>query len=1024
PLLYETDANAVSTVSLLAQKEGYLELDPQSGIRAADWQNPGQAFLLQGAQPLLRYRRPVTETQAAALRELIQQLKAVQARYDGQDARLVPLKTQLMQKEAVIAEIVKNYEAEQQEQVFGTLRAPFKKGEAGWILPGKRALGTAASGTVLARFHSQNRLSVRLALPLNVWRHYDLMALNARVVLQGREAAARVVHQTLEPRLDGQLLLTLELLSRDPIFTWDARAQGPAAVQVRLELPPKKESVTYSSRFTPQEFTRSYAEMGERVRFPVNPTGALGRTQFVREEGEWVRSKERVGGIRPEDQALLKTVLALTESFQNQVTGYLAQLRQVRGPFAPAELTRFEQTLAQIKTLQGYQGIWDYEAPQTGILTGTLDAEAQAFHDRPVAEVLTPQIYLRHRIEKRIQVKPGDIVIVRRAASGEETLGIARQVKRELTDQSRGEDQSRFQEISIEVRNEPAFWLGDHEYGVEVFYAVQAETQTRLQEIYREREERLNQFYAETQGALFPAQPLEFVAPGVESDRQLLIHLLEKSGAAGTQEEARVFKGLAPELAQEQSGEIDPNLKLSSNPEINRILRESNGDQRRQWLSLFLQNPSLPVSDIEHLVFYGSSDVSQLSLDYLLRQRRIVDLMAVHAALYQKNPDLDKTKLARAHIVELLESDEDPLKRLVQLDHADAKRTLAETFLASLLIGEQAAFDADHAVAVRKVLASPFWRTYADKLSLAQALEKSAADPGLQSRGQKAATLVRNQVFADIALNIRWVQGEPQEHAKGAGAVQRYDTATWDQLQIAKHTDEQDRLRLQLPWVIVDDVPPEENFKGRINAELYEKALAVYRGFQTDAAAVKTPSLNVLDFEPGTGGFYSDHVFNRLDVLTRRNDYLQHLSLHALERLLEMGERPENVGYRERREQIVDRLVKDNSAQSRLILARALVKTQEPEVLQLLLTKDVSRLLIEDMPHLKETAAEAPGTLLLYQQALAKLSGRVEETEGQRRLALRVLLDTLSDFDLKDLAKGNHPIQKMLESAGIPEAVI
>ncbi|MBP9865518.1 MAG: hypothetical protein KBC91_03845, partial [Candidatus Omnitrophica bacterium] len=42
----------------------------------------------------------------------------------------------------------------------------------------------------------------------------------------------------------------------------------------------------------------------------------------------------------------------------------------------------------------------------------------------------------------------------------------------------------------------------------------------------------------------------------------------------------------------------------------------------------------------------------------------------------------------------------------------------------------------------------------------------------------------------------------------------------------------------------------------------------------------------------------------------------------------------------------------------------------------------------------------------------------------QRRLALRVLLDTLSDFDLKDLAKGNHPIQKMLESAGIPEAVI
>jgi hypothetical protein len=256
------------------------------------------------------------------------------------------------------------------------------------------------------------------------------------------------------------------------------------------------------------------------------------------------------------------------------------------------------------------------------------------------------------------------------------------------------------------------------------------------------------------------------------------------------------------------------------------------------------------------------------------------------------------------------------------------------------------------------------------------------------------------------------------------GAVQRYDTATWDKLQIEKYTDEQDRLRLQLPWVVTAEGTPEENFKDRINAVLYTKALAVYQGFKTDAASLKPAPFRLFNFEAQTGGVYSDHVFNRLDILTLRNDYLQHLSLHALERLLEMAERPENAGYRERREQIIDRLVKENTAQSRLILARTFIKTHEPEVLRLLLTKDAGRLFIEEIQHLKTNPAYAPGTLLLYQQALARLSGYEGENEGGRRLALRVILDTLSDFELKDLTRENHPIQTMLENAGVPKNII
>lgn len=151
---------------------------------------------------------------------------------------------------------------------------------------------------------------------------------------------------------------------------------------------------------------------------------------------------------------------------------------------------------------------------------------------------------------------------------------------------------------------------------------------------------------------------------------------------------------------------------------------------------------------------------------------------------------------------------------------------------------------------------------------------------------------------------------------------------------------------------------------------------------------------------------------------------------HALERFVEIAERPGNERYRERLEQVISRLIRENTPETRRLLARIFIKTQSPEVQQLLFSKDIFKHLIDETVRIRSAETEhGAGELLLFQQALIKLSSLSEKGEENpeitdRRLALRTLLDTLTDFELQDLLNGRHEMKRLLEEAGIPEKVI
>ncbi len=1057
PLLYSAGAEDI-TVSVISPKEGYLSLHPKSGIRTNEYQNPGKAFPLVGGEPLLHVERPVTQISAERQKVMAEYLKAVADRFQPLWERgVMSERERLFYKSAHVLTSVENYDSAQEADVYGTIRVPLATGEKGFLLPSERPLGTTNGTTnsdeslILGRVHSQHRLTMRVAVPLSVWNQYDLTKIKTTVLFGGQQREARVVHLTAEPRLDGTLILTLGLLSKEQIFGWDFANSKPVPVSLLLNLQPKEDSSLYSNHLSEYVQVSSYAQLDDRKTFPVNSTDAIGRASFNVEESSWVSPKQIVAGVGEKDRERLKALIQQSKEYSQEVKRMLeAYLRlYYKGAMnaAPPEVRKFSEDVNRLSLLPGKWNTLDYEAPQVGIIHNTFNSEGQAVLGQPVAEILTPQITIHQRIEKRIGVNIGDIVIVRRPASEEETLGIVRQVNRELTNKDRGEDQKNFQEISIELNNTPRLWFFSGEYGVQVIYvpadkngvkSQKAQEWLRGQYANLERE-RARIFSSANIQSLKPLYPMQFVTPASESDRLLLIKLLEAPLTSNeTGEENIAFQNLPKALANEQRGDKDPQFSNEGNLELRRILNESNGGQRREWMRLYLQNQNIPLHDLKNIILYGPTDTAQMSLDYLLRQRRIADLVMIHRDLFAKSPELDMTKLARAHIIELIETDEDPLKRLVQLEHGDLKRAAAQEFLVSLISSEDAAFDPDLAISVRKVLSSSFWRTYADKLQLARALENVSKGNPLEIRRKKAAFLIRNIVFGQIAQNVRWAHGEPQEHAKGVGAVQRFDgwvagwfsqPGVWDRLEIIEKSRMDDLEWLEhSPWVIAY-TDPRENFNGRIHQELYDKALDAYEAANADAENTAVRDITVLDFEPQTGSFHSDHVYKFLDPLTQRNDYLQTLSLHALERLLQMSERPENKNYRLRREQIVDRLVKENTPQSKLLLARTLIKTSDREILQLLFDKHVDGLLIDEMNHLNKVSETEPGLILLYQQALAKLaglksfSGSVDE-EGRRRLAIRVLLDTLTDFELKDLSEGRHQMEALLKSEGVNEEII
>ncbi len=1025
PLLYEPDANAIA-VPLLAQKEGYLEIAPETGIAPADWKNPGRAFRVRGETPLLHLSRPITEANAAGLRRMVDYLSGVYEHYQrvgAYDKHLTSMKDRLIDRAEFLLKKIENYQREQELDVFGEIRVPLAAGEMGWVLPGQRPLGTATADTVLARVHSERRLTVRMAVPAGAWRHYDFMKLSPVVLFRGHERPARVINLIIEPRLDGSIVLTMSLLAQEQIFDWDDKANRPAPVDVRLDMPRRSKPVSFSSAVPATLLVRSYAQFNQRGAFPVNSTGSMGRTDFSMPESGWVQANQMVAGIGRHDRERLEALANETEAFSGEVEQYLRQLQflveQRIAPRAPAEARKFGDDFVQIKTLLAQFSFMDYQAPRAGVLTQTLNAQGQPVEGRPVAQVLTPQITITQRIPKNDGINIGDAVVVRRSSTGEETLGIVRQVNRQLADESRGEDQTRFQEVLIETNNLPGLWFADNEYGVEVIYApsnITGSAQPWLKKCYDMREEAAQKLYRQPDLTRLPQLfPVRFIAPASADDLALLIHRLEDTAAAL---DMQALSATGMDLSF-----VAPEIRPTDTPEMRRLLTEANGAQRREWMTIFLQNRNISAGILERLTLDGQTDVAQMSLDYMLTQRRIVDLINLHRRLYEKDPSADMTLLARAHIIELIESGanalqtddgatEDPLRRLSQLAGNDPNRAAAQEFLVSILSANDAAFHPDTAVAVRRILDSAFWKTYADKLALARALD------GAEQKD--AAELVRRAVFAHMAGHIAWAHGQPQEEATHLGPIKRWDPEIWDRLNNMSESERQDVLYLAgSPWTLAD------NAGAMINSERRAKALHEFGVLAGDAAQQAAQPLTVLDFSPSK--MSADHIFGRLDALSRRNSYTQNVNLYARARFLLIAEENGNDSYLERREQIVTSLINNNTSVSRFLLARLVIKIDDAAFLKQLIDKDVDNILTQELMELTHGRDNDPGVTAIYQNALGKLAGAFPDSaaaEGRRRLALRATLESLTDFEVDAVADGKHELRRRLLSAGVPENVI
>jgi hypothetical protein len=466
----------------------------------------------------------------------------------------------------------------------------------------------------------------------------------------------------------------------------------------------------------------------------------------------------------------------------------------------------------------------------------------------------------------------------------------------------------------IEVNNVPGLWLADNEYDVEVLYApagAKPSAQPWLKQQYQERDKSLTRLYGQTDLASMPRLfPVRFVVPASTADKLLLIENLEKPVDSFDLNSAGAGLPDGPV--------VSPALSINDTPEIRRLLSESNGDQRRTWMRLFLQKHDIPMEEIQQLALNGQTDIAQMGLDYLLSQRRVVDLIVLHRSLYEKNPGSDMARLARQHALELIESGsnslqaddssiEDPMKRLMQLTDQDPHRAVAQEFLVSVLSMKNAATDPETALAVRRILQSDFWRTYADKLALARALENA---------GQKeAAALVRNAVFAHIAEHVGWKLGPPQEEASTSLTTKWLDTGLWVRLENMSASHAQDLNWLEnSPWVLSG------HFDDLLNPLLYGHARTEYEALTEESNALPAAPLTVLPLTHA--GVRADHEFGRLDALTQRNGYTQTLTLHALARFLTIAERLENIVYRERREQVLTQLINDNTPLARFLLAR------------------------------------------------------------------------------------------------------
>lgn len=1084
------------SVSLLAPNEGHLEMDPRTKVFDSEadvmelkrqieaseensskrqqletklmqlyerlWQSPRKAFKVKGGEPLLLLKR-VTDTKASVLKRLAEALRKMDRHYAEKglySKDLTQTKDRLFNNFAYLAREIANY-SDLQSMEISKILAPFEEGEEGWFIPSQRPLGTVTAGTVLGMAHSSHRLSVKISVPVHTWKDYDLLRAPLWVTLRGKEQKTRMEREIIDQRLeDGKLILELGLESDPPtrhkIFDWDEKNSRPYPVNIRFEPPLRKNPVSYRDRlekihpFSLYQ-TASYTVVGKRALQAIHPTG-MGRVSFNAGENEWVESQRPVVGVRPKDRERLETLVAKTKEFRRDMGEYLEQLKKLVDrkiiPISLTEVTKFSEDISQIESLLSQLKFLDSKAPITGMLMGTFDAEGQAVQGRALGWVVPRQVEITDALSKDISIHIGDAVIVRRMPTGQEIPGIVRKIYPELPQNVRerimgaNDDPSKYKAILVEVSNEPFNWLAKNEYDIKIFPTKTPEVQKWLKKEYEDYEKKLDRMYrGQNLASLERIPEVEFLSPSPSEIMTWNRELKNPAPRMDPMPSESQFRDLSPVLAREQKGEADVDAIKSKNEDVLRIIRTSNGAQRRQAMEDFIHHAKSPanvkIREIKEIILHGPADVAQLGLAYLFWHQLIIDLIEVHKMLYHKSPDLDMTKLARAHVIELLETHEDSLNRLVQLRNIDSEEAkvypekeriarIVQEFIIAILAADNAAFE-NFEIVVRDILSSEFWPTRADKMALAHALEKTTGNHPLYERLIKAAFLIRNYIFAETALHISFSHGEPQSHAEGVGAVARYDTGTWDDLHSTKKSDYEDLRRLKdLRW-IVNYERPEENFKGKIDDIRYGLALQKYQELDRDIEFPEPPK--VLDFSPRSGGIRTDHLFRQYSYEGKQKDFFEEdrkpfpPSPHELDRFVQMSELPWNQSFIPWRTRPVEELVMNPSPEALSVLARRIVDTKSPEVISLLLAQNVDGKLIEEMSRLQNSSHSKPGTMIRFHQALGRLSGPkiFGLTKGARDRALRTLLESFTDYESKDLDQARHGIEKTLEEAGVLE---
>jgi hypothetical protein len=1098
PVLYGQDSTAVS---LKAQREGNLSSEPLagSGFSAEEWVRARTAKRIVGPRPLLGLTMPVTQARATGLRRLITMLENFQRSYRSLYSQQVLSLGHSIQREGyILAQRIENYNEEQLQRVCGQIRAPAEEGEAVWVFPGEPRLlgGQVSANAEVARVHSEKRLTVRFTIPMADSQRYDLMKMRVWVTLNGKKHSATVTNMVLEPRLNRTMIVTVGLESNGQVFDWDAGSERPHArpVDCHFEIPRREQTATYSDNPglpNKQGLVRNGATIKERKWFDVYSTDIVGRTQFRIGETGWMRAGQVVAQVNTEDSKPLRDLVVQAERYAQQAEPYIAGLSRLVPMGAVERETpenlRMAAEFRRIQELMAVLNLTSYKAPQAGIITETFRSAGQVpIPGQPIAKGISHQILADVQVRDRHVVNEGDYVILRRPWTGEETLGIVRRVNPFLANERPGQDQTQMQALQIEINDEPgSTWFFNNEYDVRVISAPGEANQQWLKQRYEFRESRLEQLLGQQSRRglqhIFPVR----VVPAPPEFREALINRWEEPASSRPpRPDALEPLLLSRAVQREQEGEPRGSAAPSDHWRVQGIMSTEDWDLRRARTQHLFEEEADPLLGrlLERLMEIAPPDVGQMILDHLRGQKKIKELVKLHRVSYLRDmqnareapsnavKESDMTILARAHIVELIEwgaghPAQDPLNRLVQLKNEEpvGLGRDAQEFLISVLCMDNAADDPGSAAAVRRILESRFWPDPSDKLKVALALENFTEDrpnpPSLERR-RAAALLLRNFAFAQVARNTAQSIGNEQEEAKKTRILN--DPSVWYSVHGMTRDQEQHKAFVDhSPWILSSTADPKEHFKsyftGPLGRKFFEAVEKKYDEAMGEAERGNLNRITVLDFQSPIGAVLSDHIFKTIDSESQRK-YVDgtdpyEFNPYALERLIRLSEHPDNEHCRERRTQIINKLIRwieRDEPEDLLLLARALIPTEDPTLIQQLMNEGLDNKLVRRVLHIKQrmhplergNSPESQAVFLpIYQQALAKLCGVLQSHgtyEGRYQKALRACLANTGDTELRKLfkemkdgqARTNPPpgvgasLLEMLKAADIPGEVI